>query len=346
MRRHPPDRGSSPLAAQCRPAQAPAASTGLPGSRQSAARPQVPLHASALGWAFAALPTATVITDDRRHIVAANAAYERLTGQRQSAWMGAPLPVEEMPHDAACQQGSSEDRTADAPREVIVRCADDSRHRVWLSWASLPAPNGAARLHVATLSELGRWDGEFELWRHRARHDALTGLPNRAHLEAELERGLARAARHQHRLAVLFIDLDGFKPINDGHGHAAGDRVLARVGLRLRDALRAEDFVARYGGDEFVILIEAPRHVADAAAAAQTVLAALSRDHAVPGDAGSSVSASIGIALYPDHAGDAARLLQVADEAMYQAKRSGGRSVAVATAAGLTETPPLPHEAA
>lgn len=342
--RPPRDRAVSPSAARCVPRLSPAAATFVPCSKWYAGRKQALLDATTLGWVFAASPTATIVTNDRLRIVAANPAYEHLTGLRRSEWMGALPCVEWLQRDAAGPRVSGHDRKAFAPREVIVRCRDGSQRRAWMSWACAGSLHGVGRLHLATLSELGRWDGEFELWRHRARHDALTGLPNREHLEAELDRGLARAARHGHRLAVLFIDLDGFKPINDSHGHAAGDRLLARVGLRLRDALRAEDFVARYGGDEFVVVIEAPRQVADAASAAEAVLAALSGERAIPGGAGSSITASIGIALYPDHAGDAAGLLQVADEAMYRAKRGGGRSFAVATAA--CASPPRPREAA
>lgn len=342
--RPPRDRAVSPPATWSGPMLA--LPTGAPGlhSGRSAHHEEVFLDAATLAQAFAASPTAMIVTDDRLQILAANPAYERLTGLGPSDWAGARPCVEELPHDAAGGPAPVAARGSLAPREVLVRDADGRRRSVWMSWAGMGAPHGAARLHVATLSELGPRDGEFELWRHRARHDALTGLPNRDHLQDELERGLARAARHGHRLAVLFIDLDGFKPINDHHGHAAGDRLLARVGLRLRGALRAEDFVARHGGDEFVVVIEAPHDTADAASAAQAVLAALDREPAAPGDSGPSITASIGIALYPDHAGDAAGLLQVADEAMYRAKRAGGRSFAIATGAGTSQ--PLPREAA
>lgn len=172
-------------------------------------------------------------------------------------------------------------------------------------------------------------------WRHLAEHDALTGLPNRAQLESELARALARAARHRQRLAVLFVDLDGFKQVNDGEGHASGDGLLRKIGARMRETLRAEDLLARYGGDEFVVLIEAPRQPADAAVAATALLGAV-KDAAIDIEAlGPRVTASIGIAMYPDHAGDAAQLLGVADAAMYGAKRAGGDAFAFADAPAL-----------
>lgn len=342
--RHARDRAASPFAALRNLLQASVPSPRTLRSGRHQGDTQALLASALPGWAFDASPTATIVTDDRLHIVAANPAYERLTGLDRSQWMGARPCVEGPLPDAGGPQACGREGKPSEPREVILRCQDGSRRRAWMSWACMSSACGAARLHVATFSEPGRWYGEFELWRHRARHDALTGLPNRDHLEAELERGLARAARHGHRLAVLFIDLDGFKPINDDHGHAAGDRLLARVGQRLRDALRAEDFVARYGGDEFVVVIEAPRQVTDAASAAEAVLAALARERAVPGDAGSSIRASIGIALYPDHACDGVRLLQLADDAMYRAKRSGGHAFAVAQVGG--DSQPRPREAA
>lgn len=181
-----------------------------------------------------------------------------------------------------------------------------------------------------------------EGWRHRAQHDTLTGLPNRAQLETELARALARATRHAQRLAVLFLDLDGFKAVNDGQGHAAGDRLIRSVGARLRDTLRAEDLLARYGGDEFVAVIEAPRQPGDAAVAAAALLAAVKDAAADPGSTASGVTVSIGIALYPEHAADVAGLLGRADAAMYRAKRAGGNGVAFADAPALRQAQDTP----
>lgn len=334
--RSPREHAVGPSAARGPRMHAGSATTRLPRPRRRAGW-RASFDPTTLRLAFEASPTATIVTDDRQRIVAANPAYERLTGLRRSECLGSTPDVEAIHRDAAAPLAGAGDDKLFAPREAIVHGRDGCPRRVWMSWVRVDTPRGAPRLHVATFSDLGRWDGEFELWRHRARHDALTGLPNRDHLEAELERALARAARHGHRLAVLFIDLDGFKQINDAFGHAAGDCLLARAGLRLRDALRAEDFVARYGGDEFVVLIEAPRQATDAAAAADALLAALRREPAIPSDRRSSISASIGIAMYPEHAHDAAGLLRAADEAMYRAKRSGGHSFAVA--AGTAAAP-------
>lgn len=157
-----------------------------------------------------------------------------------------------------------------------------------------------------------------------ARQDALTGLANRIALDEELERAVKRAERHGNGLAALVIDLDGFKPINDGHGHAVGDSVLREVAGRLRACVRASDLVCRFGGDEFVILLEGARIEQDACAVAEKLLAAMGEPVAF-GAERLHVSASIGIALYPGGGAMPWDLIAKADDAMYEAKRSGGR---------------------
>ncbi|MET1081353.1 MAG: diguanylate cyclase [Pseudomonas sp.] len=156
-----------------------------------------------------------------------------------------------------------------------------------------------------------------------ARHDPLTGLPNRALLADRLSTALARARREQGRLALLYLDLDKFKEVNDNCGHAAGDLLLQVVALRLRQCVRESDTVARIGGDEFVILLESIQLDEHAWALAEKIRNALNQ----PFDLGGyqqSVLPSIGMALYPEHGDQEQRLLQLADEAMYVAKRSGG----------------------
>jgi diguanylate cyclase len=163
--------------------------------------------------------------------------------------------------------------------------------------------------------------------------DALTGLPNRMLFEDRLEQAAARLDRaprrspvQQARLALLFIDLDGFKPVNDSYGHAVGDQVLMEVAGRLRGIARQSDTVARIGGDEFVVLVEGIASPADAAATAQRVLAAMQQPFKL-GSREIGISCSIGIALYPDQAAFD-RLLASADAAMYTVKRAGGGSYA------------------
>jgi len=155
-----------------------------------------------------------------------------------------------------------------------------------------------------------------------ARLDGLTGLPNRLLLRERLELALARAERQGGQLAVLFLDLDHFKHINDSLGHATGDRVLQEVGRRLAGAVRKQDMIARMGGDEFILLAPELRHEQDAAQLASKLLQALTEPCRIEGRS-FYLSASIGISLYPRDAASADALVANADAAMYRAKASG-----------------------
>ncbi|MCZ2498981.1 diguanylate cyclase [Xylophilus sp. Kf1] len=158
--------------------------------------------------------------------------------------------------------------------------------------------------------------------RHDAEHDHLTGLPNRAFFERSLRRSLEAATERGERLALLFIDLDAFKSINDHHGHAVGDVVLRAVASRLQTTLRGDDMVARLGGDEFVVLLQRARESVWQRTA-QRVHESM-RAPVADGDLRLMVELSIGVAVFPDDAQDADMLMRRADGAMYRAKRSRG----------------------
>lgn len=162
--------------------------------------------------------------------------------------------------------------------------------------------------------------------RHLAQHDPLTDLPNRALFSDRLDQALASAKRDCQRLAVLFMDLDDFKPINDNLGHGVGDQLLQQVALRLRGSLRESDTVARVGGDEFIALLRNIHEQADCAAVAQKLADSLTHPFDIGGHV-IQVSVSIGIALYPEHGRGDLELLKHADEAMYEAKQGGGGRV-------------------
>jgi len=155
-----------------------------------------------------------------------------------------------------------------------------------------------------------------------AQHDLLTGLPNRLLLNDRLTEAIALARRRRKPLAVLFLDVDGFKTVNDSLGHAAGDRILQSVAARLGGALRQSDTVSRYGGDEFVIVLSEIEHPGDAGPVARKLLRAVAGPHRVAAE-GVAVSASLGVTLYPDHGQAADVLISNADAAMYAAKRAG-----------------------
>lgn len=169
------------------------------------------------------------------------------------------------------------------------------------------------------MAELHQRRSELE---HLAQHDALTDLPNRALFDDRMGIALAAARRDGSRLALLFIDLDRFKPINDSLGHAAGDRVLKGVADRIRHNIRESDTAARIGGDEFVVLLRSIPSREDALRVAQKIADAIDQPFELDGCA-LSISASIGVAVFPEDGADAAALSRHADAAMYRAKDAG-----------------------
>ena len=166
---------------------------------------------------------------------------------------------------------------------------------------------------------------------HIATHDTLTGLANRRMLTERLSHALTRAERTGEAVALLFIDLDGFKRVNDLHGHAMGDEVLIDVADRLRGVARGTDFVARLGGDEFVILLDTDVHPGSPSSLAERVFEALSSPCRFTGGE-AMIGASIGVAMHPPLSNLAADLIRRADAAMYEAKSAGKGVVRYAVA--------------
>ena len=161
-----------------------------------------------------------------------------------------------------------------------------------------------------------------EVDRHMAYHDKLTNLPNRELFNDRLRQAMAKAKRHNHKVAVLFLDLDRFKPINDSLGHTAGDQLLRAVAKRLQKCVRETDSVARIGGDEFTLVLEEIMHMQDAAKVSQKILEELGKPFNIDGNE-LKMTASIGISLFPDDGTNLDTLIKNADIAMYRAKREG-----------------------
>ena len=178
-----------------------------------------------------------------------------------------------------------------------------------------------------------------ERMRHLAQFDALTDLPNRALVFDRLAQALTLARRHQRPLALLFIDLDEFKPINDTFGHAEGDAVLVALGRRLRASVREADTVGRVGGDEFLVVLHEVDGRDGALRVADKILRALVEPIVIEGRA-HRVGCSIGVALYPEHGDDADTLTNRADTAMYAAKATGCGGVQVCDRAGAVMSLP------
>src|SRR6267142_281340 len=174
--------------------------------------------------------------------------------------------------------------------------------------------------------------------------DPLTGLANRVSLAPALDQAIERSKRHGQRIAGVFIDLDGFKQINDRHGHAAGDAFLVEVGQRLRRNVRASDLVARLGGDEFFVMLEGVQDMVGVERVVVKLIDALRRPYAGIGDAQRRVSATMGVSIFPDDAPDATTLTQHADEAMYTAKQAGKNAYCLYST-GKKPVPPAPNGA-
>jgi len=203
--------------------------------------------------------------------------------------------------------------------EVVCRSQQGRRLEVLISVISSPTMN--LQLSFVDITERKKHERQLA---HRAHHDELTGLPNRALLWDRLDTGLARAQRNKRQLALLFIDLDGFKLINDNLGHHVGDELLKAVAKRLKRCARRSDTVARYGGDEFAYIMEAVRSKDDAIGVARKIIQVMKPPYCVDGfDV--SVTPSIGIAMFDvGHSAITPQvLIRHADSAMYNAKGSG-----------------------
>ena len=187
---------------------------------------------------------------------------------------------------------------------------------------------GFDEMQTRIKSAMAELDASRNRMAHMARHDTLTGLPNRSVFIDRLEHAILATRRSGGCLAVLFIDLDRFKHINDGHGHSVGDQVLVQTAAMMKSTVREVDTVARWGGDEFVILLEAMDEEHEARRVAQTLLDSFSRPMDIDG-LSLDLGASIGISLYPRDAFDAAELIQRADEAMYLSKHRQGNRYSV-----------------
>nr|WP_315597473.1 diguanylate cyclase [uncultured Cupriavidus sp.] len=192
------------------------------------------------------------------------------------------------------------------------------------------------------LDELEAWQKQLQhenrSLAHRATHDSLTGLLNRAAFTETLDLAVRSAAARNQYAAVLYLDSDDFKGINDRHGHAAGDAVLVGIAQRIRACLRDTDSVARLGGDEFAVLIAALRQPEDAVRIAEGILDAMSQPMDLPSGTSIVAPLSIGLAVFPLHARNGTALLHAADAAMYGAKRQSG-----ATWRSAETAPPEPH---
>ena len=278
---------------------------------------------------FESNPAAIFITDRENRILAVNPSFTRLTGYEAEEAIGkTPSLLKSGRHDDAFYKAMWEALRGEGEwsGEVWDRRKDGSLYPKWLDIRVVNNMCGEAAgepvFYVASFTDVSERKEAEERIRELAYHDVLTGLPNRRLLRDRLEHAMANAQRGRHHLAVLFIDLDRFKNVNDSMGHAAGDLLLREVASRLRCCVRDVDTVARLGGDEFVVVLENLEEEVDAVSVANKIQTAFSLPISVDKQT-LHVTTSIGIALYPDDGNDADTLMQNADTAMYQAKAAG-----------------------
>jgi diguanylate cyclase (GGDEF)-like protein/PAS domain S-box-containing protein len=280
-------------------------------------------------------PLCIIATDAHGLITSINPAGERLLGYRRDELEGKASPV--LIHDPAEVAERAQEMGIAAGFEVFVAAAREGRieEREWAyirrDGSRVPVSLSIAAIRDADDEITGFLGIALDITERRrsrqaletlALHDSLTGLPNRQLMSDRAGRGIERARRHGRHFAVLLLDLDRFKQINDTLGHAVGDEVLQAVAEALRASVRATDTPARLGGDEFVVLLDDLAHPDQALQVADKILARLGQG-VTAGRQHLAVTPSIGIALWPEHGASLEALLEAADAAMYRAKQAG-----------------------
>lgn len=274
---------------------------------------------------FANVQEAIVITDAKRHIIDVNAAFTRTTGYSRADVLGQnPRFLKSDHHTHEFYQAMWQDIATQGfwIGEVFNKTRAGEVYAVILNISVVKNEQGLITHYVGVATDINQLKAQQELLERVAHYDALTQLPNRVLLSDRLRQAIAQARRNQTKLAVCYLDLDGFKHINDTQGHDAGDAVLKTVAQRMNEVLRASDTAARIGGDEFVVLLSD----LDASDTGETMLERLLQAIGEPLNVNglpASVGASIGVSIYPDNALEADTLLRQADIAMYEAKDSG-----------------------
>lgn len=272
---------------------------------------------------FQTTAEAIVITDASRKAVASNAAFTRITGFSEQELLG-------QEPDLLLRIRRERDARFDALEtssegywhgEVGCHRKDGEPFPAWQSISVVRNSKGSITHYVTAFSDVSAIYAAQQKLQYLAHHDPLTGLPNRILLDDRIVFAIEQARREQRRCPVLYLDLDGFKVVNDNLGHKAGDDLLRTVAARLTAVLRATDTVGRVGGDEFVIL-PGSGNPEDVEQLGEKILTALRTPIAIAGEL-ITVSASLGVAVFPDHGATHEQLLQAADMAMYAAKADG-----------------------
>ncbi len=291
-----------------------------------------------------------IVAPDRR-VLYANEAVARITGYSVEELMSAGEgflrhPEDQSLCDEVCAIAHASDHFS---REIPLHHRNGGTTPILLSLNTIRNAAGAIEYFVGVLADVSEIKKTQQQLEHSATHDVLTGLPNRLLFEERLTHLIPRAQRERRTGAILFLDLDRFKMINDSLGHGVGDELLQMVASRLMGACRGQDTVARFGGDEFVILVEDCAGSAQASAMAEKILAVFREPFRVQ-SYDLNISTSIGITLFPQQGRQAEQLLKQADAAMYAAKAAGrngyrlfAREYLESAIAGLTLENELRH---
>lgn len=285
-------------------------------------------------WAkvFEASPEAILITDADSNIVALNRAFTRLTGYTTEDLVGkysAVLRAGDHPEGFYDEVWNTLRLEGTWRGETWNRRKNGEVYPAWLSITAVRDRHGEITHYVSISTDITERHAREEHQRFLATHDPLTGLANRVLLYDRIDMELRRARRHDNAFAVLFVDLDRFKAVNDECGHRIGDLMLQEVAQRLRAQVRAADTVSRLGGDEFIVILTGVSESRDAAAIGAKMTAAIGEPYRIE-DHELRVRTSIGVSLYPAHGADPEALIHAADEAMYRAKREPEYSVMLA----------------
>jgi len=288
---------------------------------QSRAEKQLRLHATAFNNAHEGI----TLTETDGTIIDVNPAFTRITGYERNEVIGHnPRVLKSGRHDESFYHAmwSSLNNTGTWRGEIWNRNKFGEIYPELLSISAVHDKDAQLSNYVAVFSDISRLKAQEKQLEKMAYYDALTELPNRVLLTDRINQAIAQTVRSKSIMALCYLDLDGFKPINDKFGHDSGDRLLVEMANRFRAALRGGDTVARLGGDEFVLLLLGLKKIEECEQAMQRLLRAISQPIPIEGTS-TSISASIGVTIYPDDSSDADTLLRHADQSMYLAKQQG-----------------------
>ena len=278
---------------------------------------------------FDTVDTAAMVTDKDTRIIKVNPAFSVITGYSPEEALGKTpsfLSSGAHPVEFYKEMWDTLKATGSWQGEISNRRKNGEFYTEWLSINEVSDNEGRLTHYVALFSDISERKAAEAHMHNLAHYDVLTGLPNRALLSDRLQQSIAAAKRERSRMALMFIDLDRFKPINDTLGHHIGDLMLKEVAKRMLECLRESDSAARIGGDEFVVLLPLIETESDAVAVAEKIRNTLEQSFELAGRS-LNISSSIGVAVYPEHGGDEKSLLKNADTAMYYAKEAGRNNV-------------------